>query len=81
MQYPTSDHEARMLSSIVLSLSEEAARFGHADGRFHGFEFHAMRLARRRRGPRRLRVEVWQEGRLVQDFELAEPFSVMGVVS
>lgn len=65
-----------MLGAVLLSVSEEAIRQGRGVGQFHGYEFRAVRLARRR-GARSVRVDVLFDGVMLDsalvDLGLATP--------
>lgn len=57
-----------MMATVVLSVSEDAVRFGVGSGCFHGFEFRAVRLGRRTKPGviTRICVDVCQDGELIE---------------
>jgi hypothetical protein len=69
MRHP-SQPEENMMAAVLLSVSEDAVRFGMAMGCFHGFEFRAARLNGRYRPgvSTRVSVVVRQDGTLIDTF-------------
>lgn len=76
MRHPTQPEDS-MMTMVMLSVFEDASRLGAGVGRFHGYEFRALRLGgRARQGfPVRVHIVVIQDGEMVgaRDFDAPPP--------